>query len=539
MKTIPPPPTEPEPCVPGGRRPPAKKVPARRAPSSRPSKAPAKAKAPGAAKAKAKAPPARSSKPSRGRVVYARAAGVDLGAYEHYAAAPPKKGESTPVRAFATDTAGLRALVAWLQEHRVTTVAMEATGVYWKPLYALLEAAQLAPVLVNAYDVHHVPGRKSDVRDCQWLQELHRYGLLRGAFVPAAPIRALRTLHRHRQNRIEDGARHLLHIQKALDEMNLPLHHALSDISGESGLRILDAMVAGERQPAVLADLVDERVQCSAAELRGVLTGEYLEEQLLIIEQELKSYRAAQQQIAELESVLLRTLGQWADATPATPRALASATQALAAATAPATAGPAPACAAPASPTAEADAPKAKTTRARHRTPREKDFATQLTRVLGLDLTVIPGLGIWAVLTLVAEIGLEMSAWRSAKAFTSWLGLCPGTRKSGGRILSSRTRTVKSRAATILRMAAMAAGKTDTPLGIFYRRKRTQFGAPKANVATARKLAVLVYLLLSRQETYQPLSSEAYQAKQQARQLAALRKRAAALGYEIQMPKAA
>jgi transposase len=499
--------------------------------------------------------------PSRGRVLHPRAAGVDLGGYEHYVAVPPlAPGEPAPVRSFGRQTAQLEALVAWLQEHRVTTVAMEATGVYWKTLYAMLEAAELCPVLVDAHYVRHVPGRKSDVRDCQWLQELHSFGLLRGAFVPAAPIRALRTLHRHRQNRIEDGSRHLLHIQKALDEMNLPLHQALSDLSGASGQRILDAILAGERRPEALATLVDERVQSSPAELQAALTGQYYPDQLLIIEQELASYRAAHKQIETLEGVLLEELGKWSAAEPATPRAQASAASALAAAGAPTAAATATAATAatataatataatataatataadgasapPPAPSASAAAPP-KAKRPRYRTPREKDLAAQLQRVLGLDLTVIPGLGLWAVLTLVAEIGLNMSAWRSAKAFCSWLGLCPGTRKSGGRILSSRTRTVKSRAATILRMAAMAAGKTDTPLGHFYRRKRAQFGAPKANVATARKLACLVYHLLSRHETYQPVSVEAYAAKQKARQLAALRKRAADLGCQLQ-----
>jgi hypothetical protein len=298
--------------------------------------------------------------------------------------------------------------------------------------------------------------------------------------------------------------------------MNLPLHHVLSDLSGDSGLRILDAILAGEREAKTLAALIDERVHSTRAQVEAALRGRYLPEQLLVIRQELASYRVARKQIARLEAEVEKQLAAW-------PTAEAAATPPV---TPPAT---------PAGPAGETK----KARRPRHRTVQERSLAAQLQRVLGLDLTLVPGLGVLALLALIAEIGLEMSPWRSAQAFTSWLGLCPGSRISGGRVLSAHTRKVKSRAAAIFRLAAMAAGKTDTPLGAFYRRKRAQFGAPKANVATARKIAVLVYHLLSRHENYHAQDADAYDAKQKIIQIAQLRKRAQKLGCELVARQAA
>ena len=482
----------------------------RRRSASAQSRAPKKAAGPVRARGGSKATKKRKADagPRRGRsVVYPHAAGVDLGASAHYVAGPSTGQAAPPVRCFGSDTASLRELAQWLKDQGADTVAMEATGVYWQPLYFILEAAGLHPVLTDAYQCKNVPGRKTDLKDCQWLQQLHRWGLLRAAFVPEASVRELRALDRHRQNLIEAKSCHLLHIQKALDEMNLRLHGVLSDLSGQSGQRILDAILRGERDPQVLAALIDERVQATPAQVAAALVGEYRTEQLLIVRQELESFRALEKQIAEVEAAAEAALAQWPSA--------------------PALAGPTP----PSEP--------GPTKRPRHRTPRERSLAAQMQRIIGFDLTCIPGISIITLFTILSEIGLDLSPWRHAKAFSSWLGLCPNHRISGGRVLSARTRKVRNRLANLLRMAAMAAGKTDTPLGAFYRRKRAQFGAPKANTATARKLACLLYHCLSRREPYRPQTAGPYEERLKTIQLARARQRVAELEQDLATLKAA
>jgi transposase len=441
------------------------------------------------------------------------AAGIDVGAQAHYVAVPEGRAEVS-VRSFGAYTAQLQELVHWLKDCGIKTVAMESTGVYWIPLFQMLEEAGFEVVLVDARQAKHVPGRKSDVQDCQWLQQLHSYGLLRAAFRPEDSICRLRSLQRHRKSLVECAAMWIEHMQKALNEMNLHLHHVLSDISGQSGLAILEAMVAGERDPRKLASLAHYRVQKSQAQIEAALTGDYRPELLFVLSQSLSNYRQMQQQIAQCDLSIEKQLASMADCTNPSQHAE------------PTTPGPASVAGKP-----------------RKRKPKgglELTLAAHLKRILGVDLTTIPGLNVLAVLTLLSEIGTNMAKWRSEKAFVSWLGLCPNNRISGQRVLNSRTRKVVNRAATTLRLAAMLVGKTNTPLGSFYRRKRAQLGAPKAITATARKLGCLIYRLIKNGQPYQEPDIRTYELKYKDQILYSLRKRANSFGFDlVELPKAA
>jgi transposase len=325
----------------------------------------------------------------------------------------------------------------------------------------------------------------------------------------------LRSFLRHRKNLVEESNRHILRMQKMLQEMNVLLHHVLSDVTGESGLRILDAILAGEREPQKLAQLIDQRVKKTPQEVAAALQGDYREPQLFVLEQELQSYRHVQQQIEQCDQRILREAQQLpareAD-TAADAEQMESSAVLDQAVTMPT---------------------KRKSSSKKFSSSFELCLKVQLQRILGVDLTQVPGLGVLAVLTLLSEIGTNMKKWRSAKAFASWLGLSPGSKISGGRVLSARTRRVVSRAATNLRVAAKALGKTDTPLGHFYRRKQAKLGTPKAITATARKLACLVYDLIDTRENYTPPSVTTYNLECRNKQIAALRKRATQLGCQL------
>jgi transposase len=441
------------------------------------------------------------------------AGGIDVGSQVHYVAVPEGRAQ-TSVRSFGAYTAQLDELVQWLKDCGITTVAMESTGVYWIALFQKLEEAGLEVLLVDARQAKHVPGRKSDVQDCQWLQQLHSYGLLRAAFRPEDAICRLRTLQRHRKDSVEYAAMWIQHMQKALNEMNLHLHHVLRDISGYSGLAILDAILAGERDPRKLASLAHYRVQKSKAQIEAALTGDYRPELLFVLSQSLQNYRQIQQQIAECDLRIEQQLAKIADcANPNQDCALEQQVQ---------------------------DSAGCKPPKRKSKDALESSLAAHLKRILGVDLTTIPGLDVLAILTLVSEIGVNMAKWRNAKAFVSWMGLSPNNKISGQRVLSSRTRKVVNRAATTLRLAAMVLGKTNTPLGSFYRRKRAQFGAPKAMTATARKLGCLIYHLIKKGQGYQELDLHTYELKYQDQILNSLRKRAKDFGFDlVELPKAA
>jgi transposase len=415
-------------------------------------------------------------------LVNRHAAGIDVGSVEHYVCVPEDAvppGQSN-VRSVGAFTADLDQLVEWVQACGVTTVAMESTGVFWIPLAQKLEAAHIEVVLVNARHLKYVPGRKTDVKDCQWLQQLHSYGLLNGSFRPAQDICAVRSLMRHRENLIQSCGREVQHMQQALQLMNVPLHHAVSDLVGATGLRILDAILRGERAPKKLVELRD--AQCSkttAAELEKALAGDWREEHLFVLKQALETYRHLVQQVAQCDGQVEKALAAVVipeRAEPGTP--------------------------APKNPKAKESAQPRKK-RFHHRqtgTSLKRDLTEELKRLCGVDLTQVIGLNVLSVLIILSEIGLDMSRWRHAKAFCAWLGLCPGNKISGGKVLDSRTAHVVNRVAILLRTLGPSIGKTDTWLGIFHRRMRARLGPAGANTATARKLACLIYHLLKYQE---------------------------------------
>jgi transposase len=458
------------------------------------------------------------------------AAGIDCGAQEHYIAVPPDRvrpGEPT-VRRFSAFTEGLDAAVDWLKDCRISTVAMESTGVYWIALHQKLETAGIEVYLVNARHVRHVPGRKTDVQDSQWLRQLHRFGLLNASFRPQDIICRLRSLHRHRDNLVSSSASEIQHMQKALQQMNLHLHHVVSDITGLTGLRIIDAILTGQRDPEQLVKLRDKRVYKSTPrQMQAALVGDYRAEHLFVLSQSLQAYRFYQARIEECDREIEPLLEKLAQQVQVTSANLKLDTLK------PSSAKDGATTSEPLSESKPACGLKAK----RRHKPRANepkiDLAGLLERICGIDLTRVVGLHVLNVLLIVSEIGVDMSKWRSAKAFCSWLGLCPGNKISGGKVLDSRTRQVVNRVADALRLAAQSVGRTETCLGIFYRRKQAHLGAPKATTATARKLACLIYHLLKYKQPYQEPDPAIYQLRLKKSALTKLQRQAIALGYTL------
>ena len=433
--------------------------------------------------------------------IHPRAAAIDVGAKMHVAAVGPDRA-SEPVRTFGTFTDDLHRL--WFQECGIETVAMESTGVYWIPVFEILEQRGFEVVLVNARDAKHVPGRKTDVSDAQWLQRLHEFGLLRASFFPKGEIAALRAYLRQRERLVELSATHIQHMQKALMQMNVQVHHVVSDIMGVTGMRILRAIVAGERDPGVLAANRDRRCHADVETIQRALTGTWRAEHLFALEQALALYDACQEKVTDCDRKIEATLKR-IEAQSAKP---------------------------------VGKPPPARSTK---RQPNALDFdvRTALHAVLGVDLTQIHGLGPYLALKLVGECGTDLSAWPSAKHFTSWLGLAPSNKISGGKVLSSRTRRSGNRAASLLRLAAVTVGRTDTALGAFFRRLSGRVGKAKAVTATARKIAVLFYNTLRHGMDYADPGASYYEERYQQRVLANLQRRAKSLGYVLQQADAA
>jgi transposase len=451
------------------------------------------------------------------KIVHPRAAGIDVGSREHHVAVPPDsvpEGEPN-VRVFGTYSEGLDALVEWLKACRVDTVALESTGVYWLPLVQKLEEAGLEAVLANARQLKNVPGRKTDVKDCQWIQQLHSFGLLSASFRPDEPIARLRTLVRHRATAVSGGAGHILHMQKALTQMNVQVHHVVSHLTGETGLRLVRAIVAGERDPDKLLELRDAQITKSTVEeMRRALVGDWRTELLFVLKQSLEGWDFCQKQMKECDVQIEQQLASMSSAPkPAAPPAEAQKKDPLAAAH-----------------------PKAKAKQSRKRNDPEKDLAPELARICGVDLMQAHGFRILSILVVLSEIGIDMSHWRNDKAFCSWLGLCPNNKISGGRILSTGTRPVANRAAQALRQAAVSLAETNTWIGSFHRRKRARLGPAGAVTATAHKLAIVVYHLLKNKEAFHDRDLTAYEERVSRERLQRLRKTAARMGFEL-VPK--
>jgi transposase len=427
-------------------------------------------------------------------VMRADAAGIDIGATEIFVAVPADRAEEN-VRSFPTFTQDLYRLADWLQECGIKTVAMESTGVYWIPPFQILEERGLEVCLVNARHVKNVPGRRTDVCDCQWLQFLHSVGLLRASYRPEQEVCAVRSLLRHRESLIQMAATHVHHMQKALDQMNLQLHHVISDITGQTGLAIVDAILAGERDPQVLAKLRHERIKASQAVIAKSLVGDYRAEHLFTLRQSLVAYRGYQKLIADCEAEIRRCLEEF-------------------------------------QPPPENPGEEAVSTSSSRALP-ASGLRSELKRVFGIDLTRIPGIHVGIAQVLFGEIGPDFRKFRSASAFASWMGLCPDNEISGGKVLWVGTRKVNCRAATALRMAAQSLHHSKTALGDFYRRMRAKLGAPKAITAAAHKLARIIFHLVTTRQEFDDTRFAADQLRHHKRQELKLRARAKAMGFEL------
>ena len=425
-------------------------------------------------------------------------AGIDCGSAEHFVAVPVGR-DPDPIQAFQTFTADLHRLADWLAACGVRSVAMEATGVYWIPLFEILEARGFAVILTNAHHVKNVAGRKSDVVDCEWLRELHSVGLLRGSFRPAEAITALRGYVRHRDTLVESMSSTIQRMQKALVQMNVQLPQVITDITGTTGLAILHDIVDGRTDPKQLVLHRDPRCHASPEQFVAALTGNYRPEHVFALRQNLALFEHYQGMLAECDAAVerhLRTLTAQTEppSTPLPPRR----------------------------------------TKAKPRTKEPQfDVRSYLHHLTGTDLSQIDGIGPYQALRLISEIGTDMTRWPSERHFTAWLTLAPQNKISGGRLLSSRTPASANRAAAILRMVAMSLVRTQTALGAFYRRLAGRIGKAKAITATARKVAVLVYRMLKGEIQYQDPGPDAYDARQRQRLLRKLHKRAQALGFTL------
>lgn len=439
------------------------------------------------------------------------AAGIDVGARAHYVSVPEDR-DPQPVQCFGCFTPQLEALARWLLACGIRTVVLESTGVYWIPVYRVLEAHGLDVRLVDARHVKYVPGRKTDVADCQWLRQLHTFGLLAGAFVPPQRVAALRAYWRQRRELIESCSREIEHMQKALTQMNLHLHVVLSDITGVSGLRILRAIVQGERDPLTLARLAHPSVQRGEEEFVQALTGHYTDEQVFILTQALELYDVFQEKIQACD----RRLGLHLADLPTPPARV-----------------PADA---PADGPADTSAPALAKRRASHKRRKNEphfDLRAEVERLAGVDLTRIDGVDAMTAFTVCSEIGFDVSAFATDKHFASWLGLCPNNTVTGGRVKRRRTRRTQNRAAHALRLAAQSLHRSDSYLGAYYRRLRSRLGAPKAITATAHKLSRLIYALLKHGHAYVDRGQEHFEQQHRARTLKNVVRRARELGLEV------
>ena len=431
-------------------------------------------------------------------VQHPHAAGIDIGSRSHWVCVGfTTEAASCLIREFPAHTAGLKAIAAFLREHQVTTVAMESTGIYWIPLYELLQAEGFEVLLVDPSYSHQLRGRpKTDRRDCQWIYRLHSVGLLAAAFRPDEKTCQLRAYLRQRANLIRQASRHVQHMQKALEQMNLKLTEVLSDITGVTGRTIIRAILRGTRAPEKLAKYRDKQCKASEAEIAQALTGTYREEHLFELKLAYEAWQFTLGQVEKVDAQIALQLGRMK-----CDRALPPLK------------------------------PKARPKR-RVNSP-GFDVRTALYYVVGLDLTEIEGISELTALTLISEIGPGVSRFATVKKFCSWLGLCPNWKKTGGRVKSSRTRRGVNRAAQALRLAAQSLHHSQGALGGFLRRMKGRLGTQAAVTATAHKLARIVYLALKHGMTYVRQSQEEYEAQMKEKQIKALRRKARQLGLEI------
>lgn len=434
------------------------------------------------------------------RVMHPNAAGIDIGAREHYVAISPECA-SNPVRSFGPLTPDLHAMAQWLKEHEVDTVAMESTGVYWIPVARVLEHHGLEVYLVDARQLRNVSGRKTDVQDCQWIQQLHSFGLLSAAFRPTPAFEVLRSYWRQRERLIQSSAQQLHHMQHALEQMNVQLHKVLSDISGRTGMQIIRAIVAGERAPEVLVVFCHKNCKRPREDFIKALSGYYRQDHVFALQQAVELYDIYQEKCAALDQQLHRYLQ-----------------------------------------TLQARSPKEKRPTPIERKPRSSyrrknqphfDLRAELLRITGVDLTQIDGIDAITAHTVISEQGIDMTRFPSEKHFASHLGLCPNNQITGGKIRKRKSRKVQSRAAKALRIAAQSLERNDSALGAFYRRMKGRHGPAKAITATAHKLAKIIYRMLKYGEEYVHKGQEDYEEKYKQQKVKSLLKHAHKMGYDL------
>ena len=447
---------------------------------------------------KKKALPQKKSGSSSFPIINTNAAGIDIGADEHWVAVPEDRDEE-PVRPFGCFTADLHAMATWLKACGITTVAMESTGVYWIPAYQILEEHGFEVNLVNVRHVKNVPGRKTDVSDCQWIQRLHTYGLLSGSFRPDDQMCVLRSYWRHRENLIRCAAAHIQHMQKALTEMNIQLHRMLAEVTGVTGMRIIRAILEGERDREKLALMRAHGVKSTPEAIAKALEGDYREEHLFALRQAVELYDFYHRQIEACDREIERYLHTF---------------------------------------TTKVDLLQNPLPRSKRKGKKPVgnqsfvDLRAELYRVSGIDFTQIPGLDALTVQKVVSEVGLDPGKFPMEKRFVSWLGLCPNNRITGGKIKSTKTNKTANRAAAAFRMAAQSLANSTSGLGGFYRRIRARLGAPKAVTATAHKLARIFYRMWTTGQSYKDLGADYYENRYKERVLRNITKRARDLGYE-------
>jgi transposase len=438
-------------------------------------------------------------------VLQPHAAGADIGAHEIYVCIPGPDNTQL-VRVFGVYTADLHAIADWLLENGIETIAFESTGVYWIPLFEVLESRGLQCCLISGANVRHMPGRhKSDVLDCQWIQTLHERGLLKASFRPDADLIPLRTLLRHRAQLIEHRAPHILHMQKALTQMNLRLEQVVSDVTGQTGLAIIRAILAGERDPHKLAALRNYRCHKGEDEIARALTGTWRQEHLFVLKQSLAMYEFYTQQIEACDAEIERWYNTLRPDCP--------------------------------DPHPEDTAPLPANKRNSHSKNLSKESSIRvrqhLRRLSGVDLTAVEGLSLDLAQKIIMEIGTDMSKFPTDKHFASWLRLAPNNQITAGKVIRSSTGKSHNRARQAFLQAAASLTRSQSALGAYYRRQRARLGPAQAQVATAHKLARIVYHLLKYKQEYQAISAQEYEQAYRQREIRYLQRKAAYLGYTL------
>lgn len=427
------------------------------------------------------------------RMINPDAAGIDIGSEIHYVCVPEDRDKQR-IQKFCCFTADLHNLANWLKKCGIKTIAMESTGVYWIPVFQILESYGFEVKLVNARYVKNVPGKKSDVQDCQWLQQLHSYGLLHGSFRPDDQICVLRSYIRQRENLLRSATTHVHRMQKALTQMNIQLHKVISDIMGSTGMKIIKAIIEGETNPDKLAALRNAQIKNDQSTIAKALTGDYRKEHLFTLKQEFELYAVYQEKIAECDKNIEAYYKNFDTKS-------------------------------------DENKPLNKVKNKSRKNHPDFGLREELYRVIGVDFTKVPGFDVSTIQTIISEVGLNPNKWPTEKHFVSWLGLSPANKITGEKVIGTKTRKVINRAAVAFRLAAYAVSKSKSALGAYCRRLKSRLGAPKAITAAARKLACIFYQMLKYGQEYVEKGLDYYEKRYEERIIKNLNKKASELGF--------